>query len=382
MLNATLPFLDGPHATVRNWVLSAFLLALAARLVRTRKEGVLVLAAWYAGALGALPFIWRAFFGSHWGWAVWAVLVTVLSVPALLAPRRRPAMGIVVAVALAAIPPIGLMGMGNPVLLAGALFPGAGWLGIVLFLAFLFLSSLNGRGRLARIGVVLQVAAVLWGAAHITMKAPEPPDLAWAATTYFGGGHQTDLNTTYNRIDKTKQMTLQALAAGAKLIVLPEGTDPMWGSGEAIYWQDVTAAARAHHAQVLVGVYTDPMQPERSDGLLDLTTGKLYPAMMTVPFGMWTPWRAGRGFPLRLDASGTVPTPYGAAAYTICYEELLPWPLAWQTVHARPKLLVSAANQWFAHGWLNRPQERSLALQARLWGLPVLRAVNHPPLKF
>ncbi|HEU0276624.1 MAG TPA: hypothetical protein VFQ95_02200, partial [Rhodanobacteraceae bacterium] len=86
-------------------------------------------------------------------------------------------------------------------------------------------------------------------------------------------------------------------------------------------------------------------------------------------------------FPLHLDHAterSLIPTPFGPAAHLICYEELLPWPLEEQELAGRPKLLVSAADQWFATGWLGRAQARSVELQARMWGLPLLRAVNRP----
>lgn len=381
MLNANfhLPLFATSFEQIRNWVFAATLFAIALRLVASRKEGVLVLCAWYAGSLASLPFIWSGFFGNVWGWAAYAGLAAILSLPAFLAPRRWPVVGVLVAIALAAVPPLGFFGLGNPLLLAGALFPGAGWFGIALFFVVLALSMVRD-GRLGKLAVLGQVAALAWAMVHIAAPAPQPPEMAWAATTHFGELPETDLNATYDAQDKAKTMTTDALNAGAKLVVLPEGTDKLWGAGQVFYWKDVAALAREKHAQVLIGAYSDPLAGGgRTDGLVDLTTDTLHPARIAVPFGMWAPWRKHGSFPLQLGATGTIATEYGQAAYLVCYEELLPWPLMLQMTGPRPALLLSAANQWFGDGWLLRPQERSLTLQARLWGLPVLRAVNHAP---
>lgn len=377
MLNLVLPLPPTPFDLMRHCLLAAALLVIAMRSVETRKEGVLAMAAWYTGALASLPFVWMGFFGSAWGWVALPVLVVVLALPAAIAPRRSPALGMALAIALASVPPLGFIGMGSPILLAGALFPGAGWWGLGLTLAALALSASK-----AKLAVVAQMVVLGWGLAHLQAPAPTAPDLAWAATTYFGEGAPDDLNAMYDVQDEAKRMTTEALNAGAKLIVLPEGTNKLWSAGEAYYWGTVTDLAKEKGATVLLGVYTDTMEPDRVDGVVDLTTGELYPASIAVPFGMWAPWRGRGNFPLHLGATRTIPTSLGQTAYMVCYEELLPWPLAMQMTGNRPALVVSLANQWFGKGWILRSQERGAELQARLWGLPLLRALNHAPLAF
>jgi len=182
----------------------------------------------------------------------------------------------------------------------------------------------------------------------------------------------------FKRQDGSKATVKQALEQGAKLVLMPETTNPLWDDGQAFYWQDVTGIAAHASAQVLLGVYTNSLSsPEQVDGLVDLASGKIYPASIAMPIAMWRPWSTN-SFPLHMRSAGTlIPTAAGPAAHLVCYEELLMWPLATQELHGHPALLLSAANQWFAGGWIARPQSRSVALQARLWGLPLLRAVNH-----
>lgn len=382
MLNADLPIFQATASQVRNWILAAALFGIALRLIGPRKEGVLVLLAWYAGSLASLPFIWSGFFGNAWGWFAYAGLAATLSLPAFLAPRRWPVVGVLVAIALATVPPLGFFGLGNPLLLAGALFPGAGWAGIALFFVALSLSAVRD-GRAGKLAVLGQGAVLAWAMIHVAVPAPQPPQTAWAATTYFGENPESNLTATFDAQDKAKAMTTDALNAGAKLVLLPEGTDKLWDDGQAFYWNDVAALAREKHAQVLIGAYSTPLGgSERADGLVDLTADTLHPARIAVPFGMWVPWRKHGNFELRLGATRPITSEYGQAAYLVCYEELLPWPLMLQMAGERPALLLSVANQWFGEGWLLRPQARSLTLQARLWGLPVIRAVNYAPVDF
>ena len=375
MLNVELPSARFAWGYVQGFIVAAVLLAMACRFIASRKEAVAVLLAWYAGSLASIPLIWARFFGDAWGWVAWAGLALVLSLPAVLAPRKRPALGVVVAVAIVAVPPLGLVGLGSPILAAGALFPGWGWIAIALTLAFYGLSAWRAKAT-----VLAQIVMMAWAMIHLPLPAPKPPADAWAATTYMSGQPPKDLDAAYNRQDRAKTLATAALKQGAKVVVLPEGTDRMWSAGQAFYWRDVTELARREHAQVLVGAYTDRWHHERSNGLVDLASDRLYPARMSIPIAMWAPWRARGSFPLRMNANQPIPTAHGQAAYLICYEELMLWPLAMQEATGHPALLISAANQWFDTGWMLRPQTRSVRIQARLWGLPLIRAVNHAPL--
>lgn len=374
-LNVNLPSAAHAWSVTQGFMLAAAALALGLRLARKRTDVLALMFGWYLGGLGAMAPIWVAFFGNGWGWPAWMALAALLALPCLLAPSRRPALGILPALILAAIPPLAFFGMANPLLTAGALFPGTGWLGLALTLAFFALSGFR-----TRLAILLQIVAAGWGMVHLAVPPPQPPADTWAATTYSGVYPEDSLTEGFKWQDRSKAMVSRAVSEGAKLVLTPETTNPSWDDGQAFYWKGSTALAAGHKAQVLVGVYTNPLQNiSRSDGLVDLASGTIYPAQIPLPIAMWKPW-TNDGFPLHLEATQLIPTAHGPAAHLVCYEELLMWPLMAQEAHSRPTLLLSIANQWFADGWLRRPQERSVAMQARLWGLPLLRAVNYAPL--
>lgn len=370
--NVDLPSAAYPWSVAQGFLFAAACLAIGLRACRTRPHVLVLLLGWYLGSLAAMPFTWHAFFSTGWGWLVWVVLATLLALPSLLAPRRWPAFGFLSAAVLASVPPLGFVGLGNPLMVAGALFPGARWFGLLLCLGFFALSALRSRAA-----AIAQMVMLGFGLLVLTRPPPAPPAYVWAATTFDGLYPEQSLAESFKRQDGAMATVRTALNQGARLVVMPETTDPLWDDGQAFYWGGVTRLAVHDKAQVIIGIYTNPMSTtEPIDGLLDLSSGKIYPAMIAMPLAMWRPW-SGNSFPLHLAATAPIPTAAGPAAHLICYEELLVWPLAAQEIHTRPTLLLSAANQWFAGGWLARAQSRSVAMQARLWGLPLVRAVNH-----
>jgi hypothetical protein len=366
--------------------LALLAVTLAFGQIRTRLSMTALFFGWFVGASSSMPVIWAAFFAGSTVPGVLALLgwAALMAAPFALAPRGKPGIGVAVGLLAGAVPPLGIFGMASPLLTAGAVFPALGFLGLALVYLFLFLASLLplAGAKTQRAGTVGLVIVLLFGAVRaVAYTLPDPPQSSiWALTSYYGPLPRT-LPALFTRQDDLKSMVRQSILDGARLIVLPEGSDPQWDAGQAFYWSDVAALARRDHATVLLGAYiNDDVMPQRNrDGLVDIATGKFYPAQIPMPIGMWHPWRLG-SFPMR-GATPGVPTVYGPALESICYEDLLLWPMAWQrallALHGqRPALIVSAANQWFAEQGASVAQTRSIHMQARIWGLPLMRAVN------
>ena len=63
-------------------------------------------------------------------------------------------------------------------------------------------------------------------------------------------------------------------------------------------------------------------------------------------------------------------------AYSICYEQLLVFPILISMAHD-PDLIVGAANDWWARGTsIPTIQGQALDVWGRLFSLPVVRATN------
>ena len=375
-----------PLAVPGGFLIALLLLVLGSVMIGARTHGFALLLGWYLVALHPIAPFWNTSFThgalAHLGWPAEALTATILALPAFLAPRRWPALGLVFALLLDALPwPLGPIGLSSPLLAAGALLPGQGFASLAATLGFFALSAVRGKPseRYARITQILMFQMGV----YLTLVTPFPstPIDAWGMTSHAGEVPRLMLEPFYDYQDGFKKPVLDALSEGAKLVVTPEGVNPHWNEDQAFYWSNVSIAARRHQATVLLGVYRRaPGHPRAlQDGLANLGTGAFYPGHMPVPVSMWRPWARSRIGSFEMNVSGTlIPTPYGKAAYLICYEENLLWPLAVQEMHGRPALLLDAANLWFAPGGLGRVQRRSALMQARIWGLPLVRAVNRP----
>jgi hypothetical protein len=94
-----------------------------------------------------------------------------------------------------------------------------------------------------------------------------------------------------------------------------------------------------------------------------------------VPIGMWRPWSAESiaADPL---ASGVGLVAGRKVAYSICYEQLLVFPVLVSLAHS-PDVLVGAANDWWARDTsIPTIQGQVLDAWGRLFGIPVVRSVN------
>ncbi len=94
-----------------------------------------------------------------------------------------------------------------------------------------------------------------------------------------------------------------------------------------------------------------------------------------VPIAMWKPFSAD-GVPLDLFGPGTIFVHDQRAAVLICYEQLLIWPFL-SSEFEHPTILITVANDYWAKRTpIPKIQNASASSLARLFGLPVLSAVN------
>lgn len=362
------------YGTPQLFMAGAALLVIAWRLgARTRLAGWAILAGWYLGAGSAMPSGWLAFFGNNLGWAGWAIWAAVAASPVLIFPARLAPHALGAAAVAAAVTPVGMM---SPLLAASGFFPGGGWWGLAGALVILMLPSIPNKRLFAMGGVLV----ALWGPiqnAAFEAKRPTPPEGAWAVETREGAQPSLAVEW-FGRQGRIADLARDGVEHGARLTVTPEGTVDAWDIWAKVAWEDVAAASRQHGGMVLLGVYRQTKNGWQ-DGLMDVASGEIYGATVPMPVSMWRPWSRDGHFPFDLSQlARRIPTPVGDAAYLLCFEELLVFPLAAKMAYGDAELLVSASNQWFTNSATAEAQERSVSQQARLWGLPLLRSVNWP----
>jgi apolipoprotein N-acyltransferase len=302
---------------------------------------------------------------------LWLIAAVLLSAPLVMCWTGRSALRpwtTIGAMILSVLPPLCIVGWASPLVSAGVLFPNSGWLGVIATSAFPGLLLV----RRTRVIAVL-AAAIAAGFLNAHAKRICPPK-AWEAVT-----------THIHRARKANDMAefaieehLQEVAVSSKrtVLVFPEDSVRRWTDATDAFWTDATAGSGKtlligagqpiagsrlyNNSIVIVGEHQQPPVHQR----------------IPVPGGMWNPFRRDSGFALNLLKSGTVDLGGERAAILICYEQLLVWPIL-RSAMERPTLLIAASNEaWTATTRVPKVQHACVRAWARLFGLPVLSAIN------
>jgi hypothetical protein len=371
---------SGHLATIPLSLLPAALLYKA----QSRAQAYAILVSYYFGASWPLVPGANAFFGDKAsvldGVLLCLCATLLLAVPAaVLFTRNRarlpfsiPAMFI-----LGALPPLGIIGWASPLLSAGVVFPGTGWLGILSVLGIVaFL------GRFPWQTTVLAVVLAL--PAHALFKPSAPPPGWQAINTTFAGVSQGDPDFLAE-FEAHEQMQESIRQSNARVLLFPEHVVTQWNQATEAFWREsLDAAARHHHTTVLIGAGIQRVGGRRAVGsglyynvliAKGPDTQAIYYQRIPVPIGMWKPL-SGDGVPLNLLGPGSIFVQGQRAAVLLCYEQLLVWPFL-SSAFEHPTVLVAAANDYWAKRTLiPKIQETSAASWARLFRLPLLSAVN------
>jgi apolipoprotein N-acyltransferase len=124
--------------------------------------------------------------------------------------------------------------------------------------------------------------------------------------------------------------------------------------------QPIPDSARYYNSVVIVGDHARPAFHQR----------------IPVPGGMWNPFQTQGGVVLNFLGPGTVDVGDQRAAILICYEQLLTWPMLRSAIE-KPTLLIAISNEaCTAATIVPRVQHTCVRAWARLFGLPVISAIN------
>jgi hypothetical protein len=351
--------------------------------VQSRLHSYATLLFYYIGASWPLIPGARTFWGAS-GSIIEGILIclgasALLAIPAaLLFTQNRTArpFAITAMFLLTALPPLGIIGWASPLLSAGVLFPGTAWLGLIGTLALLpFLVRFPKRTATTVAFVAL--------AANGLHKPPSPPQGWQAINTQFGGAGQGDPDFVAEFLS-SEQIQASIAQSHAQVLVFPEHVVTQWTEATEAFWHESLHNLAARHATLIIGAGL-PRTP-RSNGKSGHTyynvviarekdTTLVYYQRIPVPIAMWKPFTTD-GVPLNLFGPGTIMVGKQRAAVLICYEELLVWPFLTSAAE-NPTILIAIANDYWAKGTpIPKIQEASTESWARLFGLPVLSAMN------
>lgn len=339
--------------------------------------------AYYLAASRGLPFGAGIFFAesapSWFSWVLWLTAGLVNALPWFFLwskTPRRMAWALPAALALTALPPVGFIGWVNPLTAAGVLFPGLGFVGLACLVAGLVLTGLR---RWPAVAILVSVAVA---SNFVALQAkPEPWVSAWSGQDTAFARLQTA--AAPNLLAEGQRMAQVLMVAGklppGRVLVMPETVLPRIRQGNdfnSLILADLSAQLKAKGSVVLVGAEVVGPYHQLQNVLVALGDESApLVQRVPVPIGMWRPWSA-ESIAAYPEASGIALVAGRKVAYSICYEQLLVFPMLVSFAHS-PDVLVGAANDWWARD-TNIPIIQGQVLDAwgALFGLPVVRATN------
>ena len=342
---------------------------------RTIKNRWLVAAGYFSGATWTVVPGAAIFYGHDYN--PFAIIPLWLGVSFLLAgpwailctgDPKRLLWAVPASLILESIPPLAPLGLANPLIAAGALFPYTQWFGL-LFLAILA----TAIAIAPRPTIVMMVSLTLVG-----LATPDPtPPSNWAAinTNFAGEGLDTPdivrLYTTARTIQRT------ALDSHAEVVIFPESVIYRWNQSTDLFWRRTIDRLQQDGKTLIVGANVDlPGNKQyESVAIVRGAVNSTFKERIPMPVSMWKPG-TGTGVPLHLFGPGVIRLNHQRVAILVCYEQLLVWPVI-RSLEERPTLLVGLANDYWARNtYFPTIQTASVRSWSRLFDIPALTAVN------
>ncbi len=324
------------------------------------------------------PHVFDVFFNGWyvWGVAIWLLHGLLLALPYALL-RRYGAYGLISALFITTLPPWGTIAWLSPLLIAGDLFPGSGVEGYAAGMLVFFVIAHSAREWKLRWPLLISLALIsIWCNATALSYNNSRFPLWFGQNTYFGD-YPRDAVEGFERQLRLMRQVDAALRDGARLILLPEGIVNQWVPASEYWWKKEIDIAKIKKATLLIGATLYQGRGHWIDALVvrGADTG-LASARIPAPIGMWNPF-VSHTFDADMAGSGVIQVQGRAVAISLCYEDALVYPMALSFLLKRPVAILSSANNWFAGGTDESDmQNLSIALQARLYGVPLIRALN------
>ncbi len=320
---------------------------------------------------GAAVFFGHAFnpFGIT---LIWLFVSGLLAAPWALLCRPDPARlawAVPCAIALETLPPLGLIGVGNPLNSAGVLFPHTAWFGVAVVFVLSSLPAIYPR-------TVLSAMILLVAACGIFVKS-KPAPANWAAVNTELGGQGLDVTTALENYQAALFIQKTSLEGASSVIVFPESLVE-WNTATEAFWRRSLDKLHQSHRTMILGAkirIPGPSGDYRNVAVIRGADNSIIDQRIPIPFTMWNPLTSP-SVPLNLYSSEIVTTHGQKAAVLICYEQLLSFPIL-ESFQDKPTLLVGIANDYWAKGtYFPAIQRKNLEAWGRLFNVPVLTAVN------
>lgn len=348
----------------------------------TRFAGFLYSLAYFLAASRGIPHGVGVFFDTSaspiFGWGLWVGAACLNAAPWAWAWTKRVSdaaiFRVLVAVVVTALPPIGIVGWASPLASAGWLFPGIGFFGLILL--FWFWHSLIQKEGEFIVGLAL-VCLMLNGYELATPKEPSLNGLAFEnVDTNFSKLQSNAPDYLSSRVVLITRTANQS--APNSVTVLPETMLPAPDSRlffVEVLLENASEVLREKNSVIIFGrEYKTETGMINTLAFLGVDRAPLK-QRIPVPFGMWKPW-ASDSFEMNIFGPGSTNFAGLKLGHLVCFEEVLTITNL-MTFAKNPDVVVSSANDWWAKDTsIPAVQAQTVGSWGRLFGAPVVRAVN------
>lgn len=334
---------------------------------QTRWQAFLVVLAYYLSAAAGLPLATYQYFGTGltFGSLLWlsASVLLALVWAAFWSKSFKP-WRLLVTLFILTVPPVGIVGWVNPVLVAGAVFPNFGFFGLALCVALMCV--------LSKVDLYIAGALVLIMCGVVySLPVDEPQIDRWHGlqSHYPFDTAKHDFIADYQR-----QIALKRAIkiVDADVVVVAESAAGRWNERTHSIWQD-------DQQQKIILIGADQLLSHGYRNIIVKLHGQdasiVYQQRMPVPVSMWQPWWRNGAQPAWLH-NPVFEVDGKRIAPLICYEQLIVWPVLHSMLN-KPDVLMTFANVWWAKNTnISDIQQLSAQSWARLFGLPLIVALN------
>ena len=302
------------------------------------------------------------------------------------APEKK-ACGVVLAILASIPPPLGLIGWGNSLIVAGLFFPGTGWLGLTFTLMFYALAAWSRKLRRGLIVLVLLSVPFLYIPAGAE-KVDFDDVTILGVNTSFGrvASGSGDFDAQYER----ERMVFQHInekkrngdLEGADIVVLPETIIGRMNPTTLKRWERFFDPFEEKGTVFVAGAEIPSDGGMKYDNtMVSFEAGEKRQAArqrFPVPFSMYLPFSdtGANGYLSSFGEISTMIVKEKTLGFLVCYEQFLTWPFL-SLLSQRPDVIVAPSNLWWCKDTsLPGIQAATVRLWARLFGVPVVTCVN------
>ena len=316
--------------------------------------------------------------------ALWLLMSVGISIPFLIFwchDKDKKSLYLIFAFLFAYfLPPMALIGVVNPMIMAGCLFPGWGWYGLLAMVLIYYLCVINRKTAWTFIAIIILLTVIGVG----ELKTPEKPAGFFAVNTSFGrlGSGSFNFLDDYERVQMVfndlREMKINSLPED--YIVLPETIAGRLNPLGLELWRNESRQILRAGQKIMFGGEIPTDNGSKYDNVMILLNGEdmiITAQRIPVPYSMYYGPLAETGANLYLWQDGILELPDDRkAAVIICYEAFLSLPYVLSFMQS-PDLILWTGNQWWCKNTsLPLIQERSVALWAQLFDIPALLVKN------